>query len=388
MSSNYSTTNTTQWVPPTNLTASDFSNTGRISVASLFGFAALVFFGRILIRLLTRKRLFLDDAFLILSFLCLCAGTVILILRNDREYLVFALLREDPRAYSVALVNMGQVYAESKWHLAYMTVLWTSVFAVKWCYLAFFRPLLQNMSRYLVWYYWATIGLSIASWIFIGVGEQVTSCSHVDKAASTHCFPELPASRTLLLAMFWAYPCLDALTDLMIMSIPIFLLWKVQMKLITKLGIGLFLCLSAFMLACAIIRGAGTIYKGAIDYPWGTFWLHIESCVGVMMASFTVYRSTLIGDSDVSEKFKLALGIGASSRRPNTSTNDTPTKKQALSVSIPRPTLSGLRTWFGGTSWTRTNHELQSLHSYTSRDETVDNYHDFLVVAPKGVRGT
>ncbi|KAL4936278.1 hypothetical protein BDV06DRAFT_205342 [Aspergillus oleicola] len=84
-----------------------------------------------IIRLLTRKRLFLDYAFLIFSFLCLCAVTVILILRNGREYLVFALLREDPRAYSVALVNMEQVYAQSKWHLAYLTVLWTSVFAVK-----------------------------------------------------------------------------------------------------------------------------------------------------------------------------------------------------------------------------------------------------------------
>ncbi|KAL4936277.1 hypothetical protein BDV06DRAFT_95785 [Aspergillus oleicola] len=187
------------------------------------------------------------------------------------------------------------------------------------------------------------------------------------------------------------------------MSLPIFLLWKVQMKIITNLGVGLFLCLSVFMFACAIIRGAGTYYKGTLDYPWGSFWLQIESCVDVMMASLTVYRSTIIGDSDVLEKVMLCiqrvsdilsgLRMGGSSRRPSqldgtkfTSNNGTPAKKQALSVSIPGPTLSGLRTWFGGISWTRTNHELQPLHSYPSRDETGDDYHDFLVAAPKGVR--
>ena len=114
------------------------------------------------------------------------------------------------------------------------------------------------------------------------------------------------------LLAFWASSILDALTDLMgmysfreyytlrnwrylVISIPIAILRQSQMRPSTKVGLGFFLCLSAFMRSCSIIRAALTYYRGKLNYPWQVFWLHSEGCIGVTMGSVTIYRSTLIG---------------------------------------------------------------------------------------------
>ena len=133
------------------------------------------------------------------------------------------------------------------------------------------------------------------------------------------------------------------------------LLYKVQLRTLTKLGLGCFLCLSIFMCTCSIIRTAGTWYHGLLDYPWQVFWLHLEGCIGVTMGSITVYRSTLIGSNEVSTAFKKYFTrikdavLGSSSGTAEASPaeeNKTQTRQISL-PSIPQATISGLRTWFG-----------------------------------------
>jgi len=125
------------------------------------------------------------------------------------------------------------------------------------------------------------------------------------------------------------------------------------MRLLTKIGIGIFLCLSLFMIACSIIRAAGTYYRNALDYPWQVFWLHAEACIGMIMGSITVYRSTLVGSNEVSDKFQSYL-LRLRLRRPTSGPIKgpgvdpmAPSKPQKLSLRFPRPTLTGLRTMFG-----------------------------------------
>lgn len=124
------------------------------------------------------------------------------------------------------------------------------------------------------------------------------------------------------------------------------------MRLLTKIGIGIFLCLSIFMIACSIIRAAGTYYRDALDYPWQVFWLHAEACIGMIMGSITVYRSTLVGSNEVSDKIqsyfrKLRKRSTSGQTRPGKADPATPSKPQKLSLKIPRPNLTGLRTMFG-----------------------------------------
>jgi len=149
----------------------------------LFGFAILSFFGRITIRLASRRRLFLDDGFLTFAFVCLIGGTAILYTRIHMIYLEFAVLRGDQIAALLAFQQMDNLFEQSKWQLAYLLLLWTAIFAVKWCYLAFFYPLLRSMSKKFIYYYRFSVAFSIVSWLFLVVGEQLITCPYVGKAA-------------------------------------------------------------------------------------------------------------------------------------------------------------------------------------------------------------
>ncbi len=71
------------------------------------------------------------------------------------------------------------------------------------------------------------------------------------------------------------------------------------MKPRQQLGLGIFLCLSVMMTVIAIIRISGYRFNGiglsgSIDPTWAFFWLYLEACVAVIMASATAFRSLFI----------------------------------------------------------------------------------------------
>jgi len=181
----------------------------------------------------------MDDGLLVFAFTCLCGGTFVLFERTTMIYLEFAVLRMDSMAYQIAKEQLDDLDDQSKWQFAYSVLLWTTIFAVKWCYFALFHSFLQVMSK----------GFNVFQ-----------SCP-------------LPLLRCSLLVAFWTSSILDSLTD--VISIPIAILRQSQMRPLTKVGLGCFLCLSAFMLSCSIIRAALTYYDGKL-YPWQVFWLHSE----------------------------------------------------------------------------------------------------------------
>lgn len=62
------------------------------------------------------------------------------------------------------------------------------------------------------------------------------------------------------------------------------------MKLPQKLGLAALLCLSIFMVLVSAIRMTGyTHHYGLIDLTWSWFWMHIESCVAIVMASISAF---------------------------------------------------------------------------------------------------
>lgn len=98
---------------------------------------------------------------------------------------------------------------------------------------------------------------------------------------------------------------LDGLTNLTLVIIPIFILRRTSFpSLSVQVGVGVFLLLSVFMLACSITRAAGVYYQGIIDCRWQSYWCHVEACIAVITGSLTVYRSTLVGSNEVPNKLQ------------------------------------------------------------------------------------
>lgn len=83
---------------------------------------------------------------------------------------------------------------------------------------------------------------------------------------------------------------------LLVAIIPIYVLWKVRIRIHQKLGLGVFLCLNTFMSIMALIRVTGLdLHLGEpYDVNWIDFWLEIEACVGVTMVSITAFRSIFV----------------------------------------------------------------------------------------------
>ncbi|KAI1821134.1 hypothetical protein F4861DRAFT_485397 [Xylaria intraflava] len=268
----------------------------KIAIAVLFGISSLAFIGRIAIRLLSRRRVYPDDIILTTGFLSLIGATFIFYERARTIYLVFGLSMNDEEITLIASQEIANIYDQLNWSFGYTATLWTTIFSVKLCYFALFRTLIQSMPVHFVRYYWTAIVLSVLAWIYLVV-QPLISCPYFG-ASSSKCFPVLPISQAVMNFTFWTGPIFDALTDAALVSIPIIVLRRARMALLTKIGLGVFLCLSLVMIACSIIRAAGTYYGSILDSPWQVFWLHAEACIGVLMASITVYRSVLLGSGN------------------------------------------------------------------------------------------
>lgn len=76
----------------------------------------------------------------------------------------------------------------------------------------------------------------------------------------------------------------------LVVIIPIFILQISQIKLPQKLALAALLCLSIFMVLISAIRMTGYAHHyGLVDLTWSWFWLHIESCVAIIMASISAF---------------------------------------------------------------------------------------------------
>ncbi len=71
-------------------------------------------------------------------------------------------------------------------------------------------------------------------------------------------------------------------------SIPVLLLWSVQINLRQKVGLEFLLCLSVFAIIANTIRAAGHELKnGQQDGLWIDLWVGLEACVAIVANSMT-----------------------------------------------------------------------------------------------------
>lgn len=83
------------------------------------------------------------------------------------------------------------------------------------------------------------------------------------------------------------------LNPVTVVTIPILLLSKSQMKPSEKLGVGVFLCLSVVMAVIAIIRISA--YRiggrsGSLDVTWVFLWLYLQASIAIIMGCLPAFR--------------------------------------------------------------------------------------------------
>ncbi|KAJ8126909.1 hypothetical protein O1611_g6729 [Lasiodiplodia mahajangana] len=346
----------------------------EVTLGVLTGLALLCFVGRMAIRLIYQKRLYLNDAFLILAAASLVAATGILYHICYFLYLHSAALL-DPEVLPYVIADYNQLLDLQKKTYPYLALIWTTTYAVKACFLVFMRPLVWHISRGVNWYYWFIVNFSIVSWAF-AVAEPFIICPYFGVDA-IQCFTStVNVKKTIALTAL--VTVLDIFSDIMVVSLPIIVLRNSLLNRSTKFGLAIFLCLSIFMAILAIVRISGFYYKGLEDDIWEFFWQQTEGAVAVMMASITAFRTLFVkrkGDGraetpeDVSHsnKFRRFLAHFKALAREQPEEKPTSTSPAPKLPKVPSPILTGLRTFIR-----KNNRNGTSLPSFATTDSADD----------------
>lgn len=289
---------------------------------------------------------FLDDFLLLFASVCLIAATILLNLGADSLYQVGAVNATELAAMIPLKVISAAITKIQNYTYPFGALIWACIFLVKFCYLAFFR-LLIDRQKALVNYWRVTMVVVFLSACF-DISSSFIGCSHFGSEnllCSNHYYTQR------ILAVEAVTITLDIVTDLMILAIPPYLMYKVQIKQRQKLGIGFFLCLSVFMIIIAIIRISRV---HATDFEiWASFWQQFEGCIAVLMVSLTAFRTLFVSKASKSEnspqKFKVSdtykRRIWFSKRSDGSSQSG---EKGHVDVAVPGATLTGMRTFIGG----------------------------------------
>ena len=168
------------------------------------------------------------------------------------------------------------------------------------------------------------------------------------------------------------------------MAIPVKLVWKVQIAPRQKIGLGLFLCLNISMVIIACVRGFGVQADPVWDIPWTIFWLQIEACVAVSMASLTAFRSIFLAGTTRSEPRRARPWYSRTYEkiisRKNKSKERIPVENPL--PEIPSATLNGIRTFIrqGHKSTIPDLEDGNGLHSKDTKDH---DYEEQIIVLPE-----
>lgn len=168
---------------------------------------------------------------------------------------------------------------------------WITIFAVKFSFLFYFRPLVDRLPRLtLLW------RVALAFCIPVAITSMCSTwivCPYVGSQILSHCVTDPGFLRRERIVLYYSVIS-DIVTDALIISIPICLLRQTHLKIREKVSIGILLCLSMFMIVIAMVRGIAARVYGTHDQIWASFWVQLETSISVIMVSTMVFKTLFV----------------------------------------------------------------------------------------------
>lgn len=163
---------------------------------TLFGLALLTAAARMMIRFHFQKKLRSDDFVLLFACLSFTASQVLLyILKMDNIYWLAAVLFESSLQTPALILegpeaNYRRISISQRIHYCIGILTWTSIFAVKICFLLFFHQMITSL-RILVVAWKVILGITIIFWALCSCTVFI-SCSNFGQATCKSILPSLP----------------------------------------------------------------------------------------------------------------------------------------------------------------------------------------------------
>lgn len=242
---------------------------------------------RLTARYKTFKRLYFDDGFVIFSWFLALFTAIIWQIVARFMYQFMAITSGQLWPPPTNFVNDTERYYKGS--VVVLIFFYTSLWAVKISFLFFFKRLGQNVRwQKILW--WCVLAFTVATY-FVCIGDIQYSCLAAPLGEIiSHCSSDRDVNFQLVTLKFNA--AIDVLTDVMILSIPTSLLWKVKISLRRKLALMGIFSLVIITMVFAIVRVAVISSESRQpDTSWSYMWSCIEQVIAIIVACLASFRT-------------------------------------------------------------------------------------------------
>ncbi|KAI1074869.1 hypothetical protein F5B20DRAFT_585879 [Whalleya microplaca] len=247
---------------------------------------------RLTIRLRSFRKLFSDDYLVIAAWLMLFTSTIIWQIKLHLLYWQYDVTfgRAPPSEDFVA------AYATFLPQIVTFSVLFYScLWAVKFSFLMFFRRLGSEIKAHKIW--WRVVFvLTLAGWI-ASIADFDYRCA---AGGITYVMTECTLANHVKFQRrtFYSNMVADIVTDLLVLSTPVLILWNVQIPTRKKLILFAIFSVTVFIMVVSIIRVTmvvdlrGELRNASID--WLYTWSNVEMAVAIIVACVASFRQLFV----------------------------------------------------------------------------------------------
>ncbi|KAL3481033.1 hypothetical protein BJX99DRAFT_254012 [Aspergillus californicus] len=255
---------------------------------TLVGVSLILVCFRVYVRLRSVRQLYLDDVFVILAWVMLLVCATLQQIHTDVLYEI----------YEIRPTHLPPGFAERYMtflrYVAPMTILYyNALWHIKFAFLVFFRRLGCNVTGHRIWY-WVVFGFTALSWA-AAISAIDYKCSF---GSQTYILTECPKPYKVRYqrSVFYTNCATDISTDLLIISIPVLMLWRLRIPLRKKiLLMGLF-SLTILVIVIALVRV--TVNNLTLDIAWLFFWSFLEVATAIIVACLASFRQLFVSHNN------------------------------------------------------------------------------------------
>ncbi|KAF2691969.1 hypothetical protein K458DRAFT_325744 [Lentithecium fluviatile CBS 122367] len=279
----------------------------RASLWAGVAISLIFLIARIWIRLKVFRRLQPDDPFVLTAWLLALAHAVIWTAVSKELY--FNLDLATGRITNLPPDFLQRIERLLRGNLAAYLIGYTSLWSIKISFIVFFRKFGEKLRFHrIAWY--VVLGFCVASFaVCIGTVDYRCLTSKGVKMISICMEPRTTSFEFVTLRLTTA---LDVLTDFSIIFLSTNVLWRVQLRLWTKLALGGIFSLTIFVVIVAIVRVVGAPTNGKLDLSWLVCWHGIELSVALIIVSLASFRILYTSKQQSSRSGPIGLNQGGS----------------------------------------------------------------------------
>jgi hypothetical protein len=267
-------------------------NSPRISASAFIGvmwagvsITLLFVIFRILVRLISFHKVFSDDYLVTGAWLMFLASSIFWQVSYKPVFEQYSLRSADAEDNPQFLMSLTR---SLKFQVAEQILFYTSLWTVKLSFLIFFRRLGLKVRGFKIWW-WIVTGLTIATWVTtFGVIQYKCEVGNIAEIFGK-CGEQ--GSISFDWKTIHYNTATDVITDALIITIPVLLLWNVQISMRKKLALLGIFSLTLITIVFSIIRVAVvTTSHIQPNIPWVFLWGNIEVSISLIVACLGSFR--------------------------------------------------------------------------------------------------